>query len=302
MMKKYIEFYTIFMIILFFPSCSSLSAITSKQSEISIRDVNQQIDKIKTYHVKLNTKIYPPEVSDLSQTDSNGFDTNKYAKVESNVFGITGKKMSIETKTIPPDMDLETVSRLINNGIWLWVEIKVKRFPKLTINEPKISAIKIHISDVSPDPENEPFNTIYGQTGTGIFQYTDLPGTLKELIKEYSFNDIVNSKNSQEIIFSGIKQIDLQYAEKDMPDKEIRDYIDHSTQFCRLWVSKNTGLIKAYFIGKSEERPTMQTEIEYISINKKLPDDIFVYKPPKGIVVRDATAAVLQNVKKNKVK
>ncbi len=297
-MKKYIEFYTILMIILFFFSCSSLSTVPSKQSEITIRDVNQQIDRIKTYHAKLKTRIYPPEVSDLSPTDSNDLDTTKYVKVESNVFGITGKKMSIETKTIPPDMDLETVSRLINNGIWLWVEIKVNRFPKLTINKPKISAIKIHISDVSPDPEKEPFNTIYGQTGTGIFQYTDLPGTLKEIIKEYSFNDIVNSNNSQEIIFSGTKKIDLQNAEKDKPDKKIRDYIDHSTQFCRLWVSKNTGLIMAYSIGKSEERPTMHTEIEYISINDKLPDGIFVYKPQKGVVVRDITTTILQKVKK----
>ena len=78
------------------------------------------------------------------------------------------------------------------------------------------------------------------------------------------------------------------------------DFIEISTQFCRLWVSKKTGFIKAYLIGKSEERPTMHTEIKYISINEKLPDDIFDYKPPKGIVVRDATDAVLQKVKKNK--
>ncbi|MHC4636479.1 MAG: LolA family protein [Planctomycetota bacterium] len=297
-MKKYLESYTILTIILFFLSCSSLSTVSSKKREISIGDVNYQIDKIKAYHVKLNTRIYPPDVSESSPTDSKDFDTTKYVKVVSNVFGITGKKMSIETKTIPPDMDLETVSRLINDGTWLWVEIKVIKFPKLSISEPKISAIKIHVPDVSPDPKNEPFNTIYGQTGTGIFQYTDLPGTLKELIEEYRFNDRVNSKSSQEIILSGTKQIDHQYAEKDTPDKEIRDYIDRSTQFCKLWVSKKTGLIKAYLIGKSEKRPIMHTEIEYISINAKLPDDIFVYKPPKGVEVRDATAAVLKKAKK----
>ena len=110
----------------------------------------------------------------------------------------------------------------------------------------------------------------------------------------------MNLRDSQEIIFSGTKQIDLQYVEKDKPDQEIRAYIDRSTQFCRLWISKNTGLIKAYIIGISEERPTMHTEIEYISINENLPDGIFVYKAPDGVVVRDATAAVLQRTKREK--
>ena len=141
-MKKDLKFYSFLLIVLFFLSCSSLSTENSEQNVIFIRDVNQEIANIKTYHVKLNTRIYPPEVSGMSPSGSKDFDTTKYVKVESNVFGITGKKIRIETKTIPPDVDMETSSRLINDGIWLWVEIKVTKFPKLKINEPKVSAIK----------------------------------------------------------------------------------------------------------------------------------------------------------------
>jgi hypothetical protein len=262
--------------------------------------VNKEIDNIKTYQVKLKTRIYPPDISGVNRTESNAVDITKYVESKSKVFGVTAKKISIETTTIPPDMELETVSRLINNGIWLWVEIKVKKLPKLQIDKPKSTAIKIKVSEVSPDPENEPFNTIYGQSGTGIFQYTDFPGTLKVLVQDYSFDDIVKSKNSQEIIFSGTREIDLESLKKDEPDQEIKHYINQSTQFCRLWVSRNTGLIMAYLIGKSAENPTMRTEIEYISINEDLTDDIFIYDPPSGVVVRDVTDAVLKAAKKDK--
>ena len=70
--------------------------------------------------------------------------------------------------------------------------------------------------------------------------------------------------------------------------------MNKSTYYCKLWVSKNDGLIKAYSIGKSEKRPTMNTEIEYISVNQKLPDDTFSYVPPEGVTVRDTTANILK--------
>jgi hypothetical protein len=303
-MKKCIEFYTILTITMFLVSCSIFSTTSSKQNEISIQNVKQKIDKIITYHVNLKTRIYPPEVLDMSPKDSNDFDTSKYTRVESNVFGLAGKKMSIETKTIPPDMDLETESKLIYDGTWLWVELKVKRFPKVKIDEPKISAMKIRISDVSPDPKNQPFNTIYGQTGTGIFKYTDFPGTLKILLKDYNFTDIKSSKNTDTIIFSGYKAKNEKRKNEEFDqmegNKELKDFIDRSTQFCKLWISKNSGLIEGYSIGQSDERTSMHSEIEYISINEKLPDDIFVYEPPEGVVVHDATAAVLQEAEKNK--
>ena len=44
----------------------------------------------------------------------------------------------------------------------------------------------------------------------------------------------------------------------------------------------------------------MHSEIEYININEKLSDDIFVYKPPENVVVNDATANVLQKAKEIK--
>jgi len=43
----------------------------------------------------------------------------------------------------------------------------------------------------------------------------------------------------------------------------------------------------------------MHTEIEYISVNDKLPEDIFTYIPPEGVVVRDATSSILQKMRQN---
>jgi outer membrane lipoprotein-sorting protein len=169
----------------------------------------------------------------------------------------------------------------------------------MKIEKPLTSAMKIYIPDVSPDPKNEPFNTIYGQTGTGIFRYKDLPGTFKGILRDYSFSHIENLSKSQNIIISGTERPGQINSDMNDVDKELRDYIDQSTQFCKLWVSKDTGLVSAYFLGKSEERPTMHTEIEYISVNEKLPKDIFTYIPPEDVIVHDATSSILKKMRQH---
>ena len=73
-----------------------------------------------------------------------------------------------------------------------------------------------------------------------------------------------------------------------------------STQTCKLWVSKDTGLIKAYSLGQSEDRPTTRTEIEYISVNQKLPEGTFKYLPPKGVEVKDITETILKQKEQRK--
>ena len=70
--------------------------------------------------------------------------------------------------------------------------------------------------------------------------------------------------------------------------------MDKTTQFCKLWVSKKTGLITGYLKGESEKRPIIHTEIEYIRINEKLPEDTFRYNPPEGVEVKDITSTILE--------
>ena len=154
--------------------------------------------------------------------------------------------------------------------------------------------MKIHIPSVSPDPVNEPFNTIYGIAGIGLFRYKDLPGTFMELLDDYSLVNDSNKLNSEEIVLSGTKKPAKQNSKTGEVDKDLSEFMNKSTYYCKLWVSKNDGLIKAYSIGKSEKRPTMNTEIEYISVNQKLPDDTFSYVPPEGVTVRDTTANILK--------
>jgi hypothetical protein len=289
----------LFTILMMLFLCQSNSNASQDNIKTLVQKLVQQIDSIQNYQVNLKTRIFPPDASDLDSDAPSGFDPNRFAETNTVVFGESGKKMNMQIFSKSPDADVDTETKLIYDGIWLWVEVKVKKFPKMKIEKPLISAMKIYIPDVSPDPKNEPFNTIYGQTGTGIFRYSDLPGTFKELIKDYSFNDIEDLKKSREIIFSGTERPGQKKSDMKDVDKDIKDYIDQSTQFCKLWISKNTGLITAYLIGKSEDRPTMHTEIEYISVNDKLPKDIFTYIPPEGVVVRDATSSILEKMRQN---
>ena len=281
---------------LFFQSCS---VISSDNNKFSIQNVINGIGVIQKYQVNLNAKIYPPTASDLDPNISDDFDPNRFMEVKSRVFGESGKKMKIQTIMKSPEFGAEMEYTLIFDGTWLWVQQKVNKYPQMKTNKPMISAMKIHIPSVSPDPVNEPFNTIYGITGIGLFRCKDLPGTFMELIEDYSFIYKIHSKDTNEIIFSGTKKIDQQNTEGKEVHKKLIEYMDKSTKFCKLWVAENTGLIKEYSIGKSEKRPTMNTIIEYISVNEQLPDGTFSYVPPEGVIVRDATATILKQKANN---
>ncbi len=282
--------------------CPSYSTASEENGKISVQKINQQIDSIQKYEVNLKTRIYPPDASDFDSNAPIDFDPNQFMEVNTKVFGESGKRMNIQTTLKSPEFGSEIDFSLIFDGTWLWVEQEVKKHSKMKIEKPLISAIKIHIPDVSPDPEKEPFNTIYGVSGTGLFRYKDFPGTLKEIIKTYNFTDIVNSENSGEIIITGFKR-DLGSNQKNSKrkdlEKELKDFLDEHTRFCKLWVSEDSWMIKSYSFGKSDKRPSMYTEIEYISVNEMLPDNIFVYNPPEGVVVRDATSSILQKMKQH---
>lgn len=60
------------------------------------------------------------------------------------------------------------------------------------------------------------------------------------------------------------------------------------------------GGIEEYFGCVLVKHAGMNTEIKYISVNQKLPDDTFSYVPPEGVLVRDATANILKQKVNNK--
>jgi hypothetical protein len=278
----------------------SLSSYTADSAtKVSIQDAATAIDAIQTYEVNLHTKIYPPTAADLDPNKSDEFDQNYFMEVNSKVYGQAGKIMKIVTITKQPKLDFEIEHTLIFDGTWLWVQQKVNKNLQMTSKQPMVSAMKIHIPSVSPDPKNEPFNTFYGISGMGLIRYKDLPGTFKYLVDNYSLANGIKPTFSNEIIFSGIKKSSETKGEKEKGANEFFEFMDKNTIFCKLWISDNNGRITAYSIGKSEKRPSIHTKIEYISVNKQMSDDIFSYAPPAGITVRDVTADILKQKEKN---
>lgn len=275
--------------------------LAQEDNSIFIQRLVNKIDSIKTYHVNLTTKIYPPVISDLNPDASEQFDTTQSITVNTTVVGESGRRMNIKTILGSPEVDPQIDLNLIYDGKWLWVEQKVRKHPKVKSGETITSAMKVHIPSVSPDPEKEPFNTIYGVTGTGLFRYRDLPGTLKEIITLYRLSDIYKPEDSDKIILSGFvnesKDANLKKSQSRERDDDLKSFIKNSTRFCKIWVSKESNLIMAYSFGVSDKASSMHVTIDYLNINEKLPDDIFVYKPQKGIVVRDETTNILQKMK-----
>lgn len=291
-MKKYqiikVDFLT-FILVLYFCSIAF-----SEINKTTLQNVANEIKSIQTYHVKLKTKIFPPNASDLDPNSRDEFDPNSFMDVKSVVYGESGKRMKILTTIKSPELGADIKHMLIFDGTWLWVQQKINKHPQMKTNNLMISAMKIHIPSVSADPVNEPFNTIYGIAGIGLFRYKDLPGTFTELIEDYSLVNDTNKSNSKDIVFSGTKKPAKQNSKIGEVDKDLSEFMNMSTNYCKMWVSEKDGLIKAYSIGTSEKRPTMNTEIEYISINQKLPYDTFSYVPPEGVSVKDATANILK--------
>lgn len=280
---------------LFFILSIQTPTFASTNNHISIESVAKAISTIQKYHVKLTTKIYPPSASDVNPNLPDDFDPNRFMEITTEVFGESGKKMKIITHMELAETGTETENELIFDGTWLWVQQKVIKAPKMEVKSPMISAVKIHIPSVSPNPEKEPFNTIYGASGTGLYRYKDLPGTLFKLIQDYDLKNVTNSKNT---LFAGTKKPNQQGTGEKVAIKKLHELIDRSTNYCKIWVSKDTQLIDAYSVGKSEEIPAMHTRIEYISVNKELPDNIFTYVPPENVVVKDVTSAILEKAER----
>lgn len=284
----YISILILFIISSFHPTASS------ETTKDTIQHVVSSIKSIQQYQVNLNAKIFPPDVYDLDPNATDKFDPNHFIESNTIVYGVSGKKMKIITITKLPQLSIEMENMLIFDGKWLWIEQKTNKYSLMESTNLKISAMKIHIPSVSPDPINGPFNTIYSITGIGLFSYSDLPGTLMKLIEDYSLVKDPKNSDSNYIVFSGNIISERKIFEQFTANKELSDFMDKRTSFCKIWVSKNNGLINAYSLGNSEERPTLITEIDYVNMNQKLPNDTFTYFPPEGVVVKDITKDVLK--------
>lgn len=247
--------------------------------------------------------MYPSAVANNNSKVAQGFDHDNYMEIKSTVIGESGKKMKLVTIMPWPESDCEIEITLIFDSTWLWVQNKTTEHPQMITNPPKTAAMKIHIPSVSPDPVNEPFKTFFGISGTGLYREQDLPGTFAEIFKNYDLKNTTSLKYSNKLIFMEHRKTDQIVSELEGTNKELRELMEKTTQFCKLWVSKKTGLITAYLKGESEERPTIHTEIEYLSINEKLPEDTFKYIPPEGVEVKDITSIIVEKkalIEKNK--
>jgi len=278
---------------------------------LTVNDVISKVNEIKTYHVLLNTRIYKPDISKINQNFPKEFDQNNFMTVRSSVYGESGKKMRINTALKSPDLKAEIDLLLIFDGTWLWIEQQLRKQENKEFISPQISAMKIRISEVSPDATKKPFSTIYGISGTGLFRYNDLPGTLKEILTKYKLvrvNKDISGNNNKEITFSGesdevaLGQVEIKNnAKANDSRKELSDFIKESTKYCKIWVSKTQCLVNAFLLGASEKQPYMHTKIDYKIVNEMLPEGIFMYKPPSGVEVRDITSNILQQRGKESV-
>lgn len=296
MTKNVIILITLFLSIasvIFHPS----SAIALEDNDYSIKNVINGIDTLRSYHVNLNTKIFPPNKSDLDPNAPHEFDPNRFMEIKSTVFGESGKKMKLVTIMPMPETDVDIEITLNFDGTWLWVQNKTTEHPQMISSQPKFEIMKIHIPSVSPDPVNEPFKTFFGISGTGLYREQDLPGTFSEILKNYDLKNTTSVKNTNKNIFKGHRKNDLKLPELELVDSKLRELMDKTTQFCTLWVSKETGLIMAYSIGQSYERPSFHTEIDYLSVNEELSKDTFKYIPPEGVLVKDITSTILEQKK-----
>lgn len=275
----------------------SCTTATKVKSQKSINFVNDATTGINTYHANLIARIYPPAVVNNSSKVTENFDHDNFIEVKSTVFGESGKKMKLMTIMKSPEFDTEIEIMLIFDGTWLWVQNKTTENPQIGAIKAKYVAMKIHIPSVSPDPVNEPFNTFFGISGTGLYRDQDLPGTFVEIIKNYDLKNNTSINNSKKLIYEGNRKIDQTVSELEGANKELRELMEKLSKYCKLWVSKETGLITAYSTGQSEERPAILTNIEYLSVNEKLPEGTFKYNPPDGVVVKDITSTILEKKK-----
>lgn len=252
--------------------------------------MNQKLNSINTYHAKLNTTIYP------SCIPANNLRSDQVEKKDESVYSVTvvmgeaDKRMKINTFMHEKESNINIKHGLTYDGTWLWIEQKTEGSTINGNNKKSISAMKIRIAEVSPDPKKEPFNALFFVNGTGLWPYKDLPGTFKTILDSYVFNKISESNIDGELTLTGLRKEKIDSDEKEMSDLEL---------FCHLNVRKKDYLITSISYGAKSDSICMNTDIEYVGINGKLPANVFTYNTPKDVPVRDITPFIKAKIEKN---
>ena len=264
---------------------SSLSVLAaSKENFDEIHNIVESIDSVQTYHARLKVNLFAPS--------SKGFDPEHTIDSETEIYGETGKRMNIKTNLQMDELGSVTEWRQIFDTNNLWVQTRVRKINTDEILKTKV--VKINIQSTSSDIKNKPFETIYWLSGIGIFKYKDLPGTLYQILYDYNFDKGYKYEFSNHIVFHGLRKSNEKLQKLGIDDDSLKEFLELSTRFSAIWVAKDTGLIDEYSIGESDKRPYIHTKITYISVNKEIPDHIFIYKPPEGVLVEDITSSLLE--------
>lgn len=266
-----------------FLTTSRLSA-ANEESVYKIHNVLEGIGSIQKYHARLKVKIYAPSTK--------GSDPEHTVDSESEIYGESGRRMKITTNLEMHELGSVTEWTQIFDMTYLWIQTKVKNIDTNELLKTKIK--KIHIPSTSSDIINKPFDTIYWINGIGIFNYKDLPGTFYQILEDYNFDMGRKSESSNHIVFHGLRKSDEKIQKMKIDDESLKEYLDLSTRFSSILVSKDTGLIEEYLIGESEKKPVIHTEISYYSVNENIPNHIFIYNPPEGVKVEDITSSILK--------
>lgn len=262
--------------VLIFAIINHISAFASNNHGDFIKKFSDVIASIEKYEVILTTKIYEQGVVDSNTASINQDSSDQFLLVKSTVIGESGKRMKIKTNTGSSELGIHNEHILVYDGTWLWVQHTIKQTKSDQVVNEKISAFKVDITKVSPDPINDPFNTVYGVVGTGLIRYKDFTGTFRELFEKYYFNEIIKNKDG-ELVYIG----------------RLKEQLADNESICKIWLSLEDELIVAYSIGQTKDKPDMFTAIDYVSVNQPLSDDSFDFTPPAGVGVKDITNELL---------
>jgi hypothetical protein len=293
---------SIFLLFVLFGFISNLYSL-SKNTYPLLHEVLKKVEQIKTYHVVLNTKIFPLMLNDGDREKQEKLKNRKQKSNSSIVFGESYKKMRVASRFNMLEFNTKVDILMVFDGTWQWIEKKISKYENDKIVDQNVSAAKINISATAKDLQNEPFNTSYGISGIGLFKHKDLPGTLETILSRYDFDDRIaeiKGTKSQEIFIGRL--IDDKKNEQlkaNSREKKLTEIEKKNTQICKIWVGKKDRLIHGFSLGSTIDNPSIHTEIEYKSLNQPLPENIFLYIPPDGIKVKDITKQILQIRQKN---
>ena len=288
---------SLFTLIVLFVSISNAYPL-SKNSHPSLHEVLKKVEEIKTYHVVLNTKIFPLMLNQENPDKQENLKNRRQTINTSSVFGESYKKLRINSQFNMTEFNTKVNILMIFDGTWQWVEKKISKYENNKMVDQNISAVKINILATVKDIKNDPFNTSYGISGIGLFKHKDFPGTLKAILSRYSFDDRaveINSEKNQELFIGKIKGYrNNEQLKSENREENLSEIEKKNTQICEIWVGKNDRMIHGFSLGATIDDPSIYTEIEYKSINQQLPENTFLFIPPDGIQVRDLTKQILQ--------